>query len=121
MHDRTGKGMSEATRRIARLAPGNLCKILSPVVTGGRISKSIFEWKEGVSQDAILQDEAKMNEINKKWEKFKMGSCAKSTRIDWSKGKLICSEESSRAIFEMGNIEFIELKQTSPTVNVPLA
>ena len=40
---------------------------------------------EGVSQDAILQDEAKMNEINKKLEKFKIGSCAKSIRNDLPK------------------------------------
>ena len=32
---------------------------------------------EGVSQDAILQDEAKMNEINEKLEKFKKGSSTK--------------------------------------------
>ena len=71
---------------------------------------------EGVSQDAILHDEAKMNEINEKLEKRKMGSCAKSLRNDLSKGKMIFSGESSRAIYEMGNMEFIELKQTSETI-----
>ena len=56
-----------------------------------------------------------MNEINKKLDKFKMGSFAKSIRNDLSKGKIIFSEESSRAIYEMGKIESIELKQTSAT------
>ena len=32
---------------------------------------------EGVSQDAFLQDEEKMKEINEKMEKFKMGSGTK--------------------------------------------
>ena len=32
---------------------------------------------EGASQDAILQDEAKMNEINEKLEKLEVGSCTK--------------------------------------------
>ena len=37
---------------------------------------------EGVSQDAILQDGAKMNEINEKLEKLKVGPCTKSIRND---------------------------------------
>ena len=45
-----------------------------------------------------------------------MGSCAKSIRNDLSKGKIIFSEESSLAIYEMGNMELIELKQTSATI-----
>ena len=71
---------------------------------------------EGLSQDAMLQDEAKMNDINEKLEKFKMGSCAKSIRNDLSKGKMIVSEETSRAIYEMGNMELIDLKETSATI-----
>ena len=57
-----------------------------------------------------------MNEINEKLEKLKMGSCAKSIRNDLSKGKMIFSEETSRAIYEMGNMELIDLKQTSATI-----
>ena len=57
-----------------------------------------------------------MNKINEKLEKFRMGSCATSIRNDLSKGKKIFSEETSRAIYEMGNMELIELKQTSTTV-----
>ena len=76
---------------------------------------------EGVSQDAILQDEAKMNETNEKLEKFKMVSCAKSIRNDLSKGKMIFSEETSRAINEMGNMELIELNKPRRLFNVLLA
>ena len=53
---------------------------------------------EGVSQDAILQDEEK-KEINKKLEKLRIGSRTKSVRNDWSNGNMIFSEESSRAIY----------------------
>ena len=45
-----------------------------------------------------------------------MGSSTKSFRIDFSKGTLIFSAEPSRAIHEMGNMELIELKQTSATI-----
>ena len=74
---------------------------------------------EELSQNAILQDETKINEINEKLEKVKMGSRAKSIRNDLSEVKMIFSEETSRSIYEMGNMEFIELKQTSATVQCP--
>ena len=74
---------------------------------------------EGVSEAAFLHDEAKMNEISEKLEKLKMASCAKSIRNDLSKGKMIFSEETSRAIYEMGNMELIELQQTSATIQCP--
>ena len=45
-----------------------------------------------------------------------MGSSTKSIRNDLSIGNIIFSEESSRAIYEMGNMELIELKQTSATI-----
>ena len=45
-----------------------------------------------------------------------MRSCAKSIRNDSSKGKMIFSEESSRAIYEMRNMELTELRQTSATI-----
>ena len=45
-----------------------------------------------------------------------MGSCARSIRNDLSKGTMIFSEESKRANFEKGNMEVIELKQTSATI-----
>ena len=56
-----------------------------------------------------------MKEINEKLEKFKKESGTKSSRNDLSTCKMIFSEESSRAINEMGNMELIELKQTSAT------
>ena len=74
---------------------------------------------EGVSQDTILQDEEKMKEINKKLERLRIGSCAKSIRNDLSNGNRIFSEESSHPICEMGNMELIELRQTSATLQCP--
>ena len=47
----------------------------------------------------------------KKW----MGTCAKSIRNDLSKGNMICSEQTSCTIYEMGNMELSELKQTLAT------
>ena len=52
-----------------------------------------------------------MKEINEKLEKLKIGSSTKSIRNDLSNGKMIFSEESSRAIYEMGNMELKELRQ----------
>ena len=46
-----------------------------------------------------------------------MGSRTKSIRNDLSKGNLIFSEESSRAIYEMGNMEL--LTHTSATIQCP--
>ena len=62
---------------------------------------------DGVSQDVILQDEEQMKEINKTLEMLKSDSCTKSIRDDLKKkGDMIFSEESTRAIYEMGNMEF---------------
>ena len=73
---------------------------------------------EGVSQDAFLQDEEKMEEIN---EKLQIGSGTESIRDDLSKGTMIFSEKSSRVIHKMGNVELIELKRTSATTQCLLA
>ena len=71
----------------------------------------------GVSQDAILKDEEQMKEINKTLERLKSGSCTKSIRDDLKKqGDMIFSEESSRVIHEMGNMELFELGQISVTI-----
>ena len=45
--------------------------------------------REGVSQDAILPDEEKMKEINKKLEKLRIGSCTKPLRNDLKKKKVM--------------------------------
>ena len=71
---------------------------------------------QGVSQDTILQDEEKMKDINKKLERLRTGSCTHFIRKDLSNGNMIFSEESSRAIYEMGNMELIELRPTSETI-----
>ena len=47
-----------------------------------------------------------------------MGLRAKFIRNDLSKGKMIFSEESSRAVYEMGNMEVMS-KQTSATIQCP--
>ena len=59
----------------------------------------------GVPKDVILKDEEQMkNQQN--LEKLKTGSCTKSIRNDLKKkGDMIFSEESSRVIYEMGNLE----------------
>ena len=89
-----------------RLVQGDLHGILSHLLRKSHNSKLIF-------------DEGKMKRINEKLEKFQMGSGTKSIRNDLSKGNMIFSEESSRANYEMGNIELIELRQTSATIQCP--
>ena len=44
-----------------------------------------------------------------------MGSSTNSFRNDLSKENMIFSEESCRGIYDMGNMELIELRQTSAT------
>ena len=74
---------------------------------------------EGVSQDAILQDEEKMNQINEKLGKCKMGSSTKSIRNDLSNGKMIFSEENKSRYPRDGQHGVIELRQTSATIQCP--
>ena len=71
---------------------------------------------EGVSQNAILQDDEKLKEFNKKLVTLRGASHRKSIRNDLSNGNVIFSEGSSRAVHEMGNTESIELRQTSATI-----
>ena len=51
-----------------------------------------------------------MREINQQVNKVKAGSNKISVRTDLAKDWMTFSEESSRAINEMGNVELIELK-----------
>ena len=74
---------------------------------------------QGVSQVAILQDETKMRENNEQVNKVKAGSNKISVRNDLAKDGMIFREESSRAVHGMGNVELIELKQTSETTQCP--
>ena len=62
-----------------------------------------------VTTDALLKNEANTQEI----ERVKIGSNKICIREDLAKDKMTFSEESSRAIFEMGNVELIDLKKTS--------
>ena len=44
---------------------------------------------------------------------MKIGSNKTCIREDLAKDNMVFSEESSRAIFEMGNVELVELKKSS--------
>ena len=55
-----------------------------------------------------------MKQINETTEKLKDGS--KSVRGDLKNGDMTFIEESSRVIYEMGNVELFELGQISMTV-----
>ena len=74
---------------------------------------------QGVAQDEILQDEANMQEINQQVNRVKAGSNKISIRNDSAKEGMIFSGESSSAIYEIGSVELIELKQTSETTLCP--
>ena len=56
-----------------------------------------------------------MHEINQQMNKSNAGSNKISIRNDLAKSGMILSDESGRAIHEMGNVELIELTQTSET------
>ena len=72
---------------------------------------------EGVPQGAILKHEEQMKEISEKLKKLKFGSCTKSNRDDLKQeGNVIFIEESSRVLYEKGNMELFELKQVSVTI-----
>ena len=61
-----------------------------------------------VITDALLKNDANTQEI----ERVKIGSNKICIREDPAKDNMMFSEETSRAIFEMGNVELIELKKT---------
>ena len=88
-----------------RFVQGTLYGTLSHLLTRRHNSKSILEQKDYLKMPFFLQDERKMNSTK---------SCPFVT--DVSKGKMIFSKETSRAINEMGNLEVIELWQTSAKV-----
>ena len=62
-----------------------------------------------VTADALLKNEANTEEI----KRVKIVSNKTCIREDLAKDKMMFSEESSRAVFEMGNVELIELETTS--------
>ena len=60
--------------------------------------------EQEVSTDALLKNEANTQEI----ERVEIGTKKICIREDLAKDKMIFGEESSRAVFEMGNV-LIEL------------
>ena len=60
------------------------------------------------------------NQTNTKLEKLRIGSHTKSLRNDLKKRcNMIFSDLSTRAIYEMGNLESIELRQTAAIIRGP--
>ena len=60
--------------------------------------------KQEVITDAFSDNEAKTQEI----ERVKIGSNKICTREDPAKEKMVFSQESSRAVLEVGSVELIE-------------
>ena len=83
--------------------------------TASKVDVDIDLTVQEVAQDATLQDEAITQEI----DRVKAGSNKISIRNDFAKDEVIFFEESSRAVFEMGNVEQIELIKTSETIQCP--
>ena len=67
-----------------------------------------------LSEQAVITDAFSNNEANtQEIERAKIGSKNICIRDDQAKEKMVYSKESSRAVFEMGNVELIELKKSS--------
>ena len=98
-------GTRADTRDATRVekASGNSWRTASKVDDGTHLSK------QEVITDAFSNNEVDTQEI----EQVKIGSNKICIREDPAKDKMVFSEESSRAIFEMGNVELIELKMSS--------
>ena len=69
-----------------------------------------------VSTDALVKNEVVKEELTdantKAIERIKIRSHKICIREDLAKEKMVFSQESSQAIFELGNVELIELKTT---------
>ena len=65
--------------------------------------------EQEVITDAFSNTEANTQEI----ERMKIGSDKICIREDLAEEKMVFSKESSRAVFEMGNVELIELRKSS--------
>ena len=89
--------------------PGNWSGVLSHLLRKSLNFKSTSESKE--LQDVILKDEERMGKIQEAVEQLRKGSRTKSILEDLGKpeNSLKFSEESSRIMHEMGNIELYEL------------
>ena len=80
-----------------------LVRAVSKVDVGAHLSE-----QEAVT-DAFSNSEANTQEI----ERVKIGSTKFCIRKDPAKEKMVFSKEFSRAVFERGNVELIELKKSS--------
>ena len=74
---------------------------------------------EGIAQDVILKDEERMGKIQEVVVKLRKGSYTKSIREDLGnpQNSMRFSEESSRIIHEVGNIDLYELGQMTRSVH----
>ena len=79
------------------------------VRTASKVDVGIHLSEQKVVTNALLKNEANTQEI----ERVKIGSNKICIREDLAKDKMVFSEESSRAIFEMGDVELIGLKKSS--------
>ena len=100
--------MSKAIRQMIQVLPASRKLVRNSVSLVDKKPQFEIDLRvEGVPQDAILEDEEQMEEVNKKLENFAKWTMHKIAfvtiwrkRVIWSS-----SEESSRAIHEMGNLE----------------
>ena len=85
------------------IAAGKSLRTVSKVDVGTYLSE------QEVITDAFSNNEANTQEI----ERVKIGSNKICIREDSATDKMVFSKESSRVVFEMGNMELIELKKSS--------
>ena len=85
------------------ITAGNSMRTASKVDVGTHLSE------QEVMTDAFSNNEAKTQEIGR----VKICSKKMCIREDPAKEKMVFSKESSRAVFEMDNVELIELKKSS--------
>ena len=90
------------------MALGNSRRTVSKVDVGTHLSEQV------VITDAFPNNEANTQEI----ERVKNGSNKICIREDPFTDKIAFSEESSRAVFEMGNVVLIELKKSSSQMSI---
>ena len=104
--------MSEVIQVVLEIAQGNLYKIRSQRLNKSLSLTLISEHKEFLkTQSCKMKQKCEKSTSNK----VKAGPNKISIRNDLAKDGMIFSEESSRAIYEMGIVEVIVLKQTSET------
>ena len=66
-----------------------------------------------LSEQEVITDPFSNNGANTQEERVTICSNKVCIREDLAKEKMVFSRESGRAVFEMGNVELIELKKSS--------